>query len=68
MAAAGGCARRAVLQHLWGEDEPMSISLEVPAVASNSAVTTPSSSSSSSGRAMLLGSLVHEMFQEVCYL
>lgn len=61
-AAAGGCARRAVLQHLWSENEPLEVaSTELAAGASTSA----SEASKPTVNVMLVGSVVHEVFQEV---
>ncbi|VDO08499.1 unnamed protein product, partial [Rodentolepis nana] len=61
--AAGRCSRRAVLQHLWAENEV----LESIATESSVSVTTSSASgtSNSAVNVMLVGSVVHEVFQQV---
>ncbi|KAM7539934.1 hypothetical protein Aperf_G00000025032 [Anoplocephala perfoliata] len=56
-AAAGGCSRRAVLQHLWAENEALE-SLDDPS-------TSTPGTSKPVVNVMLVGSVVHEVFQEV---
>ncbi|VDM26581.1 unnamed protein product [Hydatigera taeniaeformis] len=57
-AAARGCVRRAVLQHFWDKDRASSTVMEP-----NSDSAT--SKSLTEGGVMLLGSLVHKVFQQV---
>ncbi|KAM3185909.1 hypothetical protein ACTXT7_005434 [Hymenolepis weldensis] len=61
-AAAGGCSRRAVLQHLWAENEVV----ETIATESSAAATASSASGTPKPavNVMLVGSVVHEVFQE----
>lgn len=62
-AAAGGCSRRAVLQHLWAGNE----AIETIATESSGTATASSASGTPAVNVMLVGSVVHEIFQEVCY-
>nr|CDS15042.1 dna2 helicase [Echinococcus granulosus] len=58
-ASARGCARRAVLQHLWDRDEAEST------IVRSSDFDSTTSTSLSEGGIMLVGSLVHRIFQQV---
>lgn len=61
-AAAGGCFRRAVLQHFWAESEGSD-----PEPLGETDGTSAPLLPTSGPHVMLVGSLVHEVFQEVGY-